>query len=96
MYHALFLSTLLQFPLPSAIRDIFFFRKNTDAEQFCAKLYLRRKVSDLRHRCKMIQLTVQLRQMIQDWIRREIIDFDPYEEAQYNQLQLCPEPIRSV
>jgi hypothetical protein len=44
----------------------------------------------------MIQLTVQLRQMIQAWIRREIIDFDPYEEAQYHQLRLCPEPIKSV
>jgi hypothetical protein len=44
----------------------------------------------------MIQLTVQLRQMIQAWIRREIIDFDPYEEAQYHQIPLCPEPIKSV
>jgi hypothetical protein len=44
----------------------------------------------------MIQLTVQLRQMIQTWVRREIIDFDPYEEAQSHQIQLCPEPIKSV
>jgi hypothetical protein len=43
----------------------------------------------------MIHLTLQLKNMMQAWIRREIIDFDPYEEAQY-QLQLASEPIQSV
>lgn len=44
----------------------------------------------------MIQLTLQLKKMVQDWIRREIIDFDPYEEAYYNQVLLCPEKIESI
>lgn len=42
----------------------------------------------------MIHLTLQLKNMLQGWIRREIIDFDPYEEAN-RQLQLASEPIQS-
>jgi hypothetical protein len=52
------------------------------------------RFSDLHHRYNMIHLTLQLKNMLQGWIRREIIDFDPYEEAN-RQLQLASEPIQS-
>jgi hypothetical protein len=44
----------------------------------------------------MIHLTVRLQQIIQEWVRREIIDFDPYEAEYSNpQLQVCPETVQS-
>jgi hypothetical protein len=43
----------------------------------------------------MIHLTHRFQQIVQEWVRREIIDFDPYDaEYSNSQQQLCPEMVQ--